>query len=58
MINQTLQSVWGAGSSMLSPSCLIDKFLDYIETLSCALVPAQADGRSCPEEERIEALLD
>jgi hypothetical protein len=47
MISQVAECVRGANMSMLSPGFLIDRLLDQIERLSDAMVPAQADGRSC-----------
>ena len=42
MMIKTAERVWGAAFSM-SPVRLIDKFLDWIEQLSEAMVPAQAE---------------
>ena len=52
MMIKTAERMWGAAVSM-SPVCLIDKFLDWIEPLSEAILPAQAE-----ELVRIEARRD
>jgi len=52
MMIKTAERMWGAALSM-SPARLIDKFLDWIEQLSEAMVPAQAE-----ELVRIEARRD
>ncbi len=50
MMNQTAMRMWDAGFSMLSPSYMIDRFLDRIEQLGNALMAsAQADNSSRPE---------
>ncbi len=58
MIKQTIERVRSAGSWILDPTCLIDRFLDQIEKLSSVLaVPVEAAGLS-HSEARIEARLD
>lgn len=58
MMNQTAKRMWDAGLSTLSPGCLIDRFLDWVEQLGNAMmVPAQADNLSL-HEIRAETRLD
>ena len=57
MMIKTAEQMWGAALLMLSPGCLIDKFLDWLEELRGAMVPAQIDGLA-GNAERTEALLD
>lgn len=58
MMNQTAVRMWDAGLSTLSPGCLIDRFLDWVEQLGIAMmVPAPADNVSC-REIRIETRVD
>ena len=57
MMIKTAEQMWDAALLMLSPGCLIDKFLDWIEELSVAMVPARTDGLACTAV-RNEALLD
>jgi hypothetical protein len=49
---KTAERIWGA-ALLMSPGCLIDKFLDWIEELSEAMVPARVE-----ELVRIEARRD
>ena len=48
-MNQTIARVWETGSLLLNPGRLIDCLLDQLEVLSQAMVPAQAEMRSCRE---------
>jgi hypothetical protein len=57
MTNQTSVHFWTAALSILNPGHMIDVFLDRIETLSGALVPAQADLLLC-KQTRSDAHLD
>ena len=58
MMNQTTERMWNVGLSMLSPSFLVDRFLDWVEQLGHAImVPAQADHLSY-REIRIKTHLD
>ena len=57
MINQISERLWGAGSMMLSPSWLIDRLLDQIDRLGCALMLVEANGLSC-ERIKVERRLD
>jgi hypothetical protein len=57
MINQMMDHRQGTRSSVLSPSCLIDRLLDQIEKLSGFVVPAKADNPSCTDA-RIEARVE
>ncbi len=58
MINPTAKRMWDAGFSTLSPACLIDRFLDWVEQFGIALMmPAQTDSLSC-REVRIETRRD
>lgn len=54
---KTAEQMWGATLFMLSPGCLIDKFLDWLEELSGAMVPTHIDGLAA-NAVRTEALLD
>jgi hypothetical protein len=56
-MNQTIARVWSTGSLLLNPGRLIDWLLDQLEILGPALVPAQADMRSC-REMSVETLFD
>jgi hypothetical protein len=47
VINQISERLCGAGSMMLSPSWLIDRLLDQIDRLGCALMLVEADELSC-----------
>jgi len=44
MMIELLEQIWGAAQMMLNPGCVIDRFLDRIEELSRAMVPAQLGG--------------
>lgn len=57
MMNQTAQRIWKAGSSMLRPSCLIDRFLDWVEQQGAVLAPARPDSLYV-QEIRIEIRRD
>jgi hypothetical protein len=58
MMNQTAERMRDAGLLMLSPGCLVDRFLDWVEQLGGAImVPARAANLSC-QEIRIETHLD
>jgi hypothetical protein len=56
VIHLTIEQMRRAWSSMPSPSCLLDRFLDQLEEFSSVLVQDQ-DGLSCGEEVPIEAKL-
>ena len=47
MINQTTERVWRSALPMLSPLCLIDRLLDWVEELGAAILPAESNARSC-----------
>jgi hypothetical protein len=49
VVNQTIARVWSTGSLLLDPGRLIDCLLDQLEVLSLAMVPVQADMRTCRE---------
>lgn len=49
MINQMPMRMWSGVLAMLTPACLIDRLLDWIETLSRAIEPVQ--GVRLPREE-------
>jgi hypothetical protein len=51
MISKTAEQMWGAALSM-SPANLIDKFLDWIEELGGAMVPAQVERLVRTEQRR------
>jgi hypothetical protein len=55
MIRMTEQ-MWGAALA-LSPTYLIDKFLDWLDELSFSMLPAQV-GRFASVEVRTEAMRD
>ena len=57
MVNQIVEQMRDAARLMLSPGCLIDKFLDWIEELSGVLAAAQGD-EPVSREGRTEALVD
>jgi len=44
MMIELVEQIRGATLLMLNPGYAIDKFLDWIEDLSGALVPVQIDG--------------
>jgi hypothetical protein len=52
MMIKTAERMWGA-ALLMSPGYLIDKFLDWIEELSEAMVPARVE-----ELVRVEARRD
>jgi hypothetical protein len=56
MMNQTAQRLWEVTLSMPGPSCLIDRFLDWVEQrCGAVLAPARFDnqpGREAPIETR------
>jgi hypothetical protein len=58
VMNQMALRMRKAGSSMLSPSCLIDRFLDWVEQHGNAiLAPARLDNlpaRETPIETRLD----
>jgi hypothetical protein len=47
VINQITERLWSVGQAMLDPAGLVDRFLDQIDRLGAALLPAQADGLAC-----------
>ncbi len=50
MMNSTIERVRRASSWISNPACLIDRFLDQIETLSAVFaVPTRSATLSCPE---------
>ncbi len=50
MMDQTAKRMWDAGLATLSPSHLIDRFLDWVEQLGEAMMLSpQADNLSCQE---------
>jgi hypothetical protein len=49
MVIELAEQIWGAAHWMLNPGYAIDKFLDWIEDVSGALVPVQIDGLACRE---------
>ena len=57
-MNQIALRMRKAGSSLLSPSCLVDRFLDWIEQQGRAiLAPAMFDnlpGREIPVETHLD----
>ena len=58
MMNQTAPRLWEVTLSMPGPSCLIDRFLDWVEQLGIAIMaPAGADNLTY-QEIRIETRLD
>jgi hypothetical protein len=59
MINSTIERIRGVRSWILSPSSLLDRFLDWIEELGMSIVamPAQVD-RAIHREKPIEPRLD
>jgi hypothetical protein len=56
MTIKTTGQIWGAAVSV-SPGSLIDSFLDWVEQLSAAIVPAQA-GVPAFNKVRTESHLD
>jgi hypothetical protein len=58
MISRTIERMRSASSWIFNPACLIDRFLDRIETLSiAAVVPAQ-DAGLVHREARIKIMLE
>lgn len=57
MINQISERLRGAGLAMLDPVSLVDRFLDQIERLGAALMPARADSLAC-QRIRIDRRID
>ena len=51
MIGKTAERIWGAALSM-SPGNLIDKFLDWLDEVRGAIVPAHVEGLARIEERR------
>jgi hypothetical protein len=56
MVIKLTMRMWGA-ALLMRPGTLIDKFLDQLEELSVAMVPAPTDGLACAVV-RNEALLE
>jgi hypothetical protein len=57
MINQTFAHMWRSALPMLSPLCLIDRILDWVDELGAAILPVQGGTRSC-QLARFEVRLD
>jgi hypothetical protein len=57
VINQKSIRLWSEGTALLSPSSLIDKFLDQIEELGRALLLVETDGPA-REPIRLEVRID
>ena len=57
MINSTIDQIRGMRPWMLSPSNLLDRFLDRIEKLGMSIAPAHGD-RAVQRETPIEVRLD
>jgi hypothetical protein len=57
MMNQLTARIWGAALSMPSLGDLIDKFLNWVESVGIAIAPASIDGLVCSEI-RTRVLLD
>ena len=58
MMNQTVVRMWSAGLAMLSPTRLVDRFLDWLEQVCVPTVPAPAERLAClstPIERRLDA---
>jgi hypothetical protein len=51
MISKTAEQMWGAALSM-SPANFIDKFLDWIEELSGAMMPTHVEALGRIEQRR------
>jgi hypothetical protein len=49
MMNTHAEWLWDAALSTLRPSCLIDRFLDWIEDVSAAMLPVQVNGLAVRE---------
>ena len=56
MMIRIAEEIWGKALS-LSPGCLIDKFLDWLDDMNVAMVPAQVGGLA-KREVRAETMLD
>ena len=56
MMTKTAEQIWGA-ALLLSPGYVIDKFLDWLEEMNVAMVPAQVGGLA-KREVRAETMLD
>ena len=56
MVTRIAEEIWGEALS-LSPGCLIDKFLDWLDEMNVAMVPAQIGGLA-KREVRAETMLD
>ena len=56
MMNLLAERIWGAAVSM-SPGHLVDKFLDWLKELSCAMALAESD-RLAGNEVRTRVLFD
>jgi len=55
MMNTHAIRRWGAALLTLSPGCLIDRFLDWVEDLSAVLLPVHVNAlavRKVPIETR------
>jgi hypothetical protein len=55
MMNTHAIRLWGAALLTLSPGCLIDRFLDWVEDMSAVLLPAHVNTlavREVPIETR------
>ncbi len=48
MMNPTVVQTWCAGLAMLSPTFLIDRFLDWLEDVCGPIMPAPTDRLACP----------
>lgn len=46
MFNQVLQQIQRTSSRVPTPACLVDRFLDRVETWSRLVLPAKAGNRS------------
>jgi hypothetical protein len=57
VINQIVQRLRELGLAMLTPTSLIDRFLDHIERLGATLMPVQADSLAC-QRIRIDRRID
>ena len=47
MINQAFAHMWRSAFSVLSPVCLIDRILDWVDELGAAILPVQDNARAC-----------
>jgi len=57
MINQAFAHMWRSAFSVLSPVCLIDRILDWVDELGAAILPVEDNARSCQLAD-IEVWLD